>query len=64
MMLTKSAFISGDGKLPGVPILLESIGVPPAALSRSKGGFDGALVPLEASGHGRRHCFWARIGSI
>ena len=42
--------------------LPESVGVPPAALSRSKGGFDGALVPLEASGHGRRHGFWARTG--
>ena len=45
-------------------IPLESIVVPPAALSRSKGGFDGALAPLEASGHGRRHGFWARTGSI
>ena len=47
-----------------LPLPLESIEVPPAALSRSKGGFGGALAPLEASGHGRRHGFWARTGSI
>ena len=38
--------------------------MPPAALSRSSGGLTAHWHPWKASGHGKRHGFWARTGSI
>ena len=43
-----------------VPILLESAGVPPAALSRSKVGLTAHWHLWKASGYGRWHGLWAR----
>ena len=49
-----------EWQVASVPILLESAGVPPAALSRSGEGLTAHWHLWKASGYGRRHGFWVR----